>query len=77
MIQRVIKVATVNLRQFAKWAGVSYETARSWRMGRRGPRPAAKRKLATALRTHALRILKLAARLEGSADREDKKGGTS
>ncbi len=67
----------MNLRQLAKWAGVSYETARSWRMARREPRPAAKRKLAGALRTHALRLSRLAARLERSADREDKKGGMS
>ncbi len=70
MMRQVLDAATVNLRQLAKWAGVSYETARSWRLGRRAPNPRPKRKLARALRAHAARLQRLAVRLERSAGRD-------
>ncbi len=71
MMRKVLDTATVNLRTLAKWAGASYETARSWRLERRTPNPAAKRRLAGALRKHAMRLVKLAERLERSAERDN------
>lgn len=71
MMRQVLNTAMVDLRTLAKWAGASYETARSWRLERRTPNPAAKRRLAAALRKHAKRLVKLAERLERSAERDN------
>ena len=68
-MKQVLDTATVSLRDIASWAGVSYETARSWRIGRRHPSPDAQRQLAAALRKHARRLDRLAARLERRAER--------
>ena len=69
MIQRVLNAATVSLRDIASWAGVSYETARSWRIGRRHPSLGAQWQLTAALRKHARRLERFADRLERRAER--------
>ncbi len=69
MIAKVLQAATPNLRDLADWAGVSYETARSWRIGRRSPSPDAARKLAKGLRAHARQLNRLADQLERHAAR--------
>ena len=63
-MRQILETATVNTRTLAQWAGVSYETARSWRIERRSPSREAKRRLAVGLRRHARRLVKLADKLD-------------
>ena len=69
MIVRVLTKATPTQHDLAAWAGVSYETVRSWRQKRRFPSPAAMEKLAKGLRRHAAQLLRFAEQLERRAAR--------
>ncbi len=69
MIARVLQKVTPTYHDVAAWAGVSYDSVRAWRAGKRSPSPVAMEKLAKGLRRHAAQLLRFAEQLERRAAR--------
>jgi transcriptional regulator with XRE-family HTH domain len=70
MVSRVIQSVSVSLPELAKLAGISLFTLRSYREERRTPSPENLRKLAKALRAHAMELNETADRLDSEAERK-------
>lgn len=65
-VQTVIDEAPFTLNDLAKKAGISYDSIRSWAVGRRSPRPAYVEKLADGLRKKAEELAALADQLDST-----------
>jgi transcriptional regulator with XRE-family HTH domain len=65
-VQNVIEKAPFSLTDLADKAGVSYDSLRSWAIGRRTPREATRRKLVAGLRKKADELERLADELESA-----------
>lgn len=60
----ILEHAPFSLTDLAEKAGISYDSLRSWSIGRRTPRPATREKLASGLRAKARELEQLASDLE-------------
>lgn len=67
-VQNVIDEAPFSLTDLADKAGVSYDSLRSWAIGRRTPRKATSDKLAAGLRKKARELEALASELESARE---------
>ena len=63
-VQNIIREAPFTLAELADRAGISYDSLRSWNIGRRAPRKASCRQLANGLRAKAAELVALAESLE-------------
>lgn len=63
-VQNIIERAPFSLVDLARAAGVSYDSLRSWSIGRRHPRESTKQKLADGLRRKAADLTRLADELD-------------
>ena len=70
LLKDIGRHAIISATALCDEAGISYDTWRSWQVGRRNPSPASLRLLAEALKTKGERLRHLAVRLEGHIHRQ-------
>jgi predicted transcriptional regulator len=63
-VQNIIDKAPFTLVDLAKAAGISYDSLRSWSIGRRTPRDSTKQKLVDGLRRKSADLARLADELD-------------
>lgn len=63
-VQNIIERAPFTLNDLARAAGISYDSLRSWSIGRRSPRESTKRKLVEGLRKKSDELARMADDLE-------------
>lgn len=66
-VQNIIKEAPFTLVELAEKSGISYDSLRSWNVGRRAPRRSSCTQLASGLRKKAAELQALADNLERSS----------
>ena len=65
MIIGLVRALCLPQAQLSEELGVPYDTVRGWSSGRADPSPENRAALASFMRTHAARLVKLAEELEG------------
>lgn len=68
-VREAIKTAPFTLHDLAREAGISYDSLRSWSVGRRDPRTASVRRLSAGLRRKAASLIELADSLDRTTTR--------
>lgn len=68
LMQRALEEGPFDMKALADDAGVSYDTVRSWMIGRRNPSPENVRRIADALRRRGGHLEQLADELEEAAE---------
>ncbi len=75
LVLRALELATsCSLADVAAWAGLSYDTLHSWKLGRRTPSPSTVQQLAAGLRDRAMRLERMATSLERAASGQRERG---
>lgn len=69
-VQRFFHIVTQSIGDIADAVGASYDTVRSWSVGRRSPSPEHLEQLADLAEEHGERLRRLAVKLRDAADRK-------